>query len=154
MTPFEAIRGAPNACQILPTVVTGGQPTPQQLKDLASTGSTIVVDLREMMEPRGFDEPAMVRELGMEYKLIPVGAYTMSDTTLQTLRTTLAEAGERTVFVHCGSGNRVGGALIPVLMLDQGMEEEDAVDAAMRVGLRSAELMEWGLGYTRRQRAT
>ena len=58
------------------------------------------------------------------------------------------------MFVHCGSGNRVGGALIPVLMLDQGMEEEDAVDAAMRVGLRSAELMEWGLGYTRRQRAT
>jgi hypothetical protein len=39
-------------------------------------------------------------------------------------------------------------------MLDHGMEEEDAVDAAMRVGLRSAELMEWGLGYTRRQRAT
>ncbi len=154
MTPYEAIHGVPNACQILPTVVTGGQPTPQQLKDLAATGSAIVVDMREAMEPRGFDEPALVRELGMEYKLIPVGAHTMSDTTLQTLRTTLAEAGERTVFVHCGSGNRVGGALIPVLMLDRGMEEEDAVDAAMRVGLRSAELMEWGLGYTRRQRAT
>ena len=154
MTPFEAIRGVPNACQALPTVVTGGQPTPEQLKDLASTGSTIVVDMREPMEPRGFDEPALVRELGMEYKLIPVGPHTMSDTTLATLRSTLAGAGERTVFIHCGSGNRVGGALIPVLMLDQGLEEEDAVDAAMRVGLRSAELMEWGLGYTRRQRAT
>jgi len=154
MTPFEAIRGVPNACQALPTVVTGGQPTPEQLKDLASTGSAIVVDMREPMEPRGFDEPALVRELGMEYKLIPVGPHTMSDTTLATLRSTLAGAGERTVFIHCGSGNRVGGALIPVLMLDQGLEEEDAMDAAMRVGLRSAELMEWGLGYTRRQRAT
>ena len=154
MTPFEAIRGVPNACQALPTVVTGGQPTPEQLKDLASTGSAIVVDMREPMEPRGFDEPALVRELGMEYKLIPVGPHTMSDTTLATLRSTLAGAGERTVFIHCGSGNRVGGALIPVLMLDQGLEEEDAVDAAMRVGLRSAELMEWGLGYTRRQRTT
>ena len=154
MTPFEAIRGVPNACQALPTVVTGGQPTPEQLKDLASTGRAIVVDMREPMEPRGFDEPALVRELGMEYKLIPVGPHTMSDTTLATLRSTLAGAGERTVFIHCGSGNRVGGALIPVLMLDQGLEEEDAVDAAMRVGLRSAELMEWGLGYTRRQRAT
>ena len=154
MTPFEAIRGVPNACQALPTVVTGGQPTPEQLKDLAGTGSAIVVDMREPMEPRGFDEPALVRELGMEYKLIPVGPHTMSDTTLATLRSTLAGAGERTVFIHCGSGNRVGGALIPVLMLDQGLEEEDAVDAAMRVGLRSAELMEWGLGYTRRQRAT
>ena len=154
MTPFEAIRGVPNACQFLPTVVTGGQPTREQLEALATTGDVIVVDMREAMEPRGFDEPALVKGLGMEYKLIPVGPHTMSDTTLQTLRTTLADAGGRTVFVHCGSGNRVGGALIPVLMLDRGMEEEDAVDAAMRVGLRSAELMEWGLGYTRRQRAT
>jgi len=108
--------------------------------------------MREPMEPRAFDEPALVRELGMEYKLVPVGPHTMSDTTLETLRNTLAGAGERPVFIHCGSGNRVGGALIPVLMLDQGMDEEDAVDTAMRVGLRSAELMEWGLGYTRRQR--
>jgi protein tyrosine phosphatase (PTP) superfamily phosphohydrolase (DUF442 family) len=153
MTPFEAIRGVPNACQFLPTVITGGQPTPEQLEALAKSGNAIVVDMREPMEPRGFDEPALVRKLGMEYKLIPVGPHTMSDTTLETVRNTLAEAGERPVFVHCGSGNRVGGALIPVLMLDQGMEEEDAVDAAMRVGLRSAELMEWGLGYTRRQRA-
>ena len=153
MTPFESIRGVPNACQLLPTIITGGQPTPEHLDALAKSGNAMVVDMREAMEPRGFDEPALVRELGMEYRLVPVGPYTMSDTTLDNLRAALAEAGERPVFIHCGSGNRVGGALIPVLMLDQGMEEEDAVDAAMRVGLRSAELMEWGLGYTRRQRA-
>jgi uncharacterized protein (TIGR01244 family) len=153
VTPFEAIRGVPNACQVLPTVVTGGQPTPEHLDALAKSGNAIVIDLRESMEPRGFDEPALVKQLGMEYKLVPVGAHTMSDTTLETLRTALTAAGERPVFIHCGSGNRVGGALIPALMLDQGMDEEDAVDTAMRVGLRSAELMEWGLGYTRRQRA-
>ena len=55
--------------------------------------------------------------------------------------------------VHCTSGNRVGGALLPYLMLDEGMEEEDAVGQAMRVGLRSAELMEWGLDYVRRNRS-
>lgn len=154
MTPFEAIRGVPNACQILPTVVSGGQPTPEHLAALAKSGNTIVLDVREPMEPRAFDEPALVRELGMEYRLIPVGPHSLSDATLEAIRSTLKEAGERPVFVHCGSGNRVGGALIPVLMLDQGLEEDDAVDAAMRVGLRSAELMEWGLGYARRQRAT
>jgi protein tyrosine phosphatase (PTP) superfamily phosphohydrolase (DUF442 family) len=154
MTPFEAIRGVPNACQVLPTVITGGQPTREHLEALAKSGNAIVLDTREPMEPRAFDEPALVRELGMEYRLIPIGPHSLSDATLEAIRSTLAEAGERPVFVHCGSGNRVGGALIPVLMLDQGMEEDDAVDTAMRVGLRSAELMEWGLGYTRRQRAT
>jgi protein tyrosine phosphatase (PTP) superfamily phosphohydrolase (DUF442 family) len=154
MTPFEAIRGVTNACQVLPTVITGGQPSREHLEALAKSGNAIVVDTREPMEPRAFDEPALVRELGMEYRLIPIGPRSLGDATLDAIRSTLAEAGERPVFVHCGSGNRVGGALIPVLMLDQGMEEEDAVDTAMRVGLRSAELMEWGLGYTRRQRAT
>jgi hypothetical protein len=38
-------------------------------------------------------------------------------------------------------------------MLDQHMEEQDAVDQAMRVGLRSAEMMEWGLDYARRKQA-
>jgi hypothetical protein len=40
--------------------------------------------------------------------------------------------------------------LIPYFILDQAMEEQDAVDQAMRVGLRSAEMMEWGLDYARR----
>ena len=154
MTPFEAIRGVPNACQILPTVVTGGQPTPEHLEALAKSGNAVVVDMRETMEPRAFDEPALVRELGMEYRVIPVGPHSLNDATLEATRSVLREAGERPVFVHCGSGNRVGGALIPVLMLDEGLEEDDAVDAAMRVGLRNAELMEWGLGYARRQRDT
>jgi hypothetical protein len=36
-------------------------------------------------------------------------------------------------------------------MLDHGLEEEDAIGQAMRVGLRSAELLEWGLDYFRRK---
>jgi hypothetical protein len=84
---------------------------------------------------------------------VPVGPGSLNDTTLERILGVLRGAGERTVFFHCGSGNRVGGALIPYLMLDQGMEEEDAVGQAMRVGLRSAELLEWGLGYARRKAA-
>jgi hypothetical protein len=34
-------------------------------------------------------------------------------------------------------------------MLEQGLEEEEAVAQAMRVGLRSAELMEQALEYVR-----
>lgn len=151
MTPFDAVRGAPNACQVLPNVITAGQPSQAQLAALAGTGGVIVIDMREAMEPRPFNEPAVVKELGMEYRHLPIGPHTMNDATLDALRSTVSGAGDRTVFIHCASANRVGGALIPLLMLDQGMEEEDAVDTAMRVGLRSAEVMEWGLDYARRQ---
>src|SRR6266550_2753255 len=58
-------------------------------------------------------------------------------------------AGKRSAFVHCSSGNRVGAGLIPYFMLEQGLEEQEAVAQAMRVGLRSAELMEQALEYVR-----
>ena len=142
----------PNACQLLPTVVTGGQPSAAHLAAFNAAGGRIVLDLRDPMEPRPLDEPATVASLGMEYVNVPVGPGTLTDATLEHVRGVLRQAGEQVVLVHCGSGNRVGGALLPYLMLDQGMEEDDAVGQAMRVGLRSAELMEWGLDYARRHR--
>jgi protein tyrosine phosphatase (PTP) superfamily phosphohydrolase (DUF442 family) len=149
-TAFQAISGVVNACQILPNVLTGGQPTAEQLEALKAAGGDLVLDLRDPMEPRPVDEAALVRELGMEYVNIPVRAGSLDDTTLEHILTVLRRAGDRTVFFHCGSGSRVGGALIPYFILDQGMEEEDAVAQAMRVGLRNAEYMEWGLDYARR----
>jgi len=149
-TAFQAVSGVANACQILPSVVTGGQPTADQLKALKEAGGEIVLDLRDPMEPRPVSEAALVRELGMEYVNIPVRAGSLDDATLAQILTVLRSAGDRTVFFHCGSGSRVGGALIPYFILDQGLEEQDAIDQAMRVGLRSAEYMEWGLDYARR----
>lgn len=147
---FQAVRSVANACQILPNVITGGQPTAEQLEALNKAGGAIVLDLRDPMEPRPVDEAVLVRQLGMEYVNVPVRAGALDDLVLERVLGVLRVAGDRTVFVHCGSGNRVGGALLPYLMLDQGMEEEDAVEQAMRVGLRSAEMLEWGLDYVRR----
>jgi protein tyrosine phosphatase (PTP) superfamily phosphohydrolase (DUF442 family) len=148
--PFQAVRDVTNACQILPTVITGGQPNAAQLRALKSAGGDIVLDIRDPMEPRLVEEPDLVRQLGMEYVNIPVRPGSLDDATLERILHVLREAGSKTVFFHCGSGNRVGGALIPYFILDQGLEEQDAVDQAMRVGLRSAEIMEWGLDYARR----
>lgn len=147
---FQAIRGVANACQLLPNVVTGGQPTAEQLEALGQVQGSIVLDLRDPMEPRPVDEVSLARQLGLEYVNVPVRAGALDDSLLERILGILRSAGDRTVFVHCGSGNRVGGALIPYLILDQGMDEEDAVEQAMRVGLRSAEVLEWGLDYARR----
>ena len=150
---MQAFAVVANACQLLPTVVTGGQPGAQNLQAFAATGGGIVLDLRDPMEPRPMDEAPLARHLGLDYRNVPVGPGTIDDRTIERILTVLREAGEQTVFVHCGSGNRVGGALIPFLMLDHGFEEEDAIAQAMRVGLRSAELLEWGLDYVRRHRS-
>jgi protein tyrosine phosphatase (PTP) superfamily phosphohydrolase (DUF442 family) len=150
--PVEALQGLPNACQVLPTVVTGGQPTQQQLAAFKAAGGRQVLDLRDAMEPRGFDERAAAEGLGLDYTNVSIGTGSLTDDTLDRVLEVLRGAGDHPVLVHCASGNRVGGALLPFLMIDHGLEEEAAVGQAMRIGLRSAELMEWGLDYTRRHR--
>ena len=102
------------------------------------------------MEPRPFDEPALVAGLGLTYVNIPVSAATLDDATIERILAVVRDPEAGPVFFHCGSGNRVGGALIPYFMRDHGLEEDDAVALAMQVGLRSAELLEWGLDYARR----
>jgi len=149
-TPVQALAGVPNACQLLPTVVTGGQPTAANLGAFKAAGGQMVLDLRDPMEPRPLEEAEQARALGLEYVVAPVTPGTMTDQTLDRILGVLRQAGDRNVFVHCGSGNRVGGAMLAFLILDHGFEEEDAVDQAMRMGLRNADLMEWGLDYARR----
>jgi len=153
-TPLDAVRGVANACQVLPSIVTGGQPTAEQLTALAQAGGGIVLDIRDPMEPRPFDEPAHIRGLGMEYVNVPVSSGTADDAALERILGVLRSAGSRQLFFHCGSGNRVGGAMIPYLMLDQGMNEEEAVEQAMRIGLRSPEYLQWGLDYAKRRTAS
>jgi protein tyrosine phosphatase (PTP) superfamily phosphohydrolase (DUF442 family) len=150
-TTFDALQRVPNACQILPNVVTGGQPTTADLEAFRAAGGGIVLDLRDPMEPRPLDEQATTQRLGLAYVVAPVTAGTMTDATLERIHRVLRQAGDRPLFVHCGSGSRVGGALLPHLMLEHGLTEEDATAQAMRIGLRSADLLEWGLDYARRK---
>lgn len=151
-SPYQAVRGLPNVCQLLPTVVTGGQPSAAQLAAFKAAGGQVVLDLRDPMEPRPLDEPAVTMSLGLEYTNVPMDEGSLSDETLDRILDVLHQARGREVLVHCASGNRVGGAILPYLINEEGLDEEDAVGQAMRVGLRSAELMEWGLDYARRHR--
>lgn len=151
MSLLDAIKGSPNVALPLPWLVTAGQPTAEQFAAARDAGVKVVIDLRDPMEPRPFDEAATLAALGLTYHNIPVVSGALSDQVMEkVLAAVRAHVNEPTI-LHCASANRVGGALIPYFILDQGMDEQAAVDAAMAVGLRSAELMEWGLDYARRQ---
>ncbi|HEV2751045.1 MAG TPA: hypothetical protein VGV12_11040 [Gemmatimonadales bacterium] len=147
---LDAIAGVPNACEPIPGLVTGGQPAATHLAALKQAGCVVVIDIREPMEPQPFRTPDGVVAAGLEYRRIPVGHGAVSHATFGQLSDAVRElAGKRPAFIYCSSGNRVGGSLLPYLMLDRGLEEEAAVAQALRVGLRSAELMEQALDYVR-----
>jgi uncharacterized protein (TIGR01244 family) len=60
--------------QVGEDVFIGGQPTQKALRELKQQGVTTVVNLRspEEMTRIGFDEAALVRELGMRYVYLPM----------------------------------------------------------------------------------
>lgn len=145
---LDAIAGVPNAAEPLPGLLTGGQPQAAHLPRLKQAGCEIVLDIRDPMEPRPIRVPEDVQSAGLEYINIPVGHSRGRDETLDQIRHVLRSvAGKRNILFHCASGNRTAAVLIPYLMLDQGFTQEDAVDTAMRLGMRSVELMEWALAY-------
>ncbi|MGH7606057.1 MAG: beta-lactamase hydrolase domain-containing protein [Gemmatimonadales bacterium] len=147
---LAALHDLPNAVEAIEGWVTGGQPTVEHLAAFKAAGGEVVVDNRDPMEPRPLDEPAAVRAAGLEYVNIPIVHGAVTPATLERMHDTLRRIAGKKALLHCSSGNRTAGAMIPYLMVDAGMAEQEAVDTAMRMGLRSAELMEMAVDYARR----
>ncbi len=144
---LAALAGLPNLAEPVPGWATGGQPTEQQLKAFKAAGGQVVLDNRDPMEPRPFDEPATVRAAGLEYISLPIVHGAVTTDTMKQMHQTLRKLEGRKVLLHCSSGNRTAAALIPYMMLEMRMEQDDAADLAMSIGLRSAELMEIAVQY-------
>jgi len=144
---LNAFAGLPNAAEPVTGWITGGQPTEQQLKAFKAAGGQVVVDNRDPMEPREFDEPATVRAAGLEYISLPIAHGAVTTDTMKQMHQTLKRLEGKKALLHCSSGNRTAAALIPYLMADKRMEQDDAVDLAMSIGLRSAELMDIAVEY-------
>lgn len=142
----------PNAACPLPGLATAGMPQAEHYARLAAAGYTTVLDLTAPEEARGYDEAATVAQAGLAYITLPVRSYTPSDDAFDQVRTLLRDAGNRPLLVHCRSANRVGGLLLPYLILDEGTGQEEALTIATQVGLRSPELAHAAIDYVTRQR--
>jgi uncharacterized protein (TIGR01244 family) len=115
-------------------VLTGGQPTPDQLATLAELGYKTVVNLRSPGE-EGSTDPAVVESLGMDYVSLPISNATdINETNGRALAEILEEA-EYPVVVHCASGNRVGAvfAMMAFYVDDETPEEALAIGRAAGV---------------------
>jgi protein tyrosine phosphatase (PTP) superfamily phosphohydrolase (DUF442 family) len=150
MTLLAAAQGVVNAALPLPWLIVSGQPTAEQFAALHAGGVATVIDLRDSMEPRPLDEPTVVTALGMHYENVPVTLGALTDDAMARVIARLRAAAGTATLLHCNSANRTGGPLLAYLMLDHGYDESQAIDAAMRGGLRSAEVLEWATDYARR----
>lgn len=117
-----------NARIPLEGVLSGGQPTREQIDAAARAGFVTVINLRADGEP-GFDwEADAVQADGMRYVRVPIaGADDLTRENVTLFDAALRDARDAgPTLMHCGSGNRIGAMLA---LRAAWLEERDPVDA-------------------------
>ncbi len=130
----------PNAMRPWEGVLTGGQPTVEQIEAAARAGFRTIVNLRTPGEKGSWDEAAKVAELGLRYEAIPIaGADGLTAENATRLAEVVADPEARPVMVHCASGNRVGGLFAMKAFHVDGEDAERALAIGRESGLTRME---------------
>ncbi len=114
-------------------VLTGGQPTSEELAALAEQGYLTVINLRMPGEDMTTIEAA--EELGMSYVSLPIdGPAGLTEENAIAFAELLGELDGPAV-IHCGSGNRVGAMYALKAFYVDGMTAEEALAVGYEAGL-------------------
>lgn len=117
----------------------GGQPTERALRELRAKGVTTVVNLRmpEEMARVGFDEAALVKELGMKYVHIPMRGtadHPYGPKELDTFAGAMAAADGK-VLLHCTIAWRASHLWAAYLIRDRKVPVADALAQTRMINL-------------------
>lgn len=121
-------------------VFIGGQPTERALRDLKAKGVTTVVNLRmpQEMARIGFDEAALLQELGITYVHIPLGGTPenpYAPAALDRFAATMASAKGK-VLLHCTIAWRASHMWGAYLIRERKMPVADALAHVRSINLR------------------
>ncbi len=117
----------------------GGQPTERALRELKAQGVTMVVNLRTPPEMQriGFDEAALLKELGMKYVYLPMrgdSVFPYSPATLKSFADAMKGADGK-VLLHCTVAWRASHLWGAYLIQERGVSEADALTHTRAINL-------------------
>ncbi len=116
-------------------ILTGGQPTLDQIKQAGETGFKAVINLRTDKElPDPEQELAWVEGVGMKYIRIPVaGVEGLTRENTKLFAEALSKSENYPLIVHCKSGQRVGA----MFALKAFHIDEKSVEESLAIGERA-----------------
>jgi uncharacterized protein (TIGR01244 family) len=130
----------PNALIPKTDILTGGQPTPQQLEQAKQAGYRTIVNLRPPTEMSEWNEEDKARQLGFNYVSIPVaGSSGLTMQNAEKLHAVLENPANYPLIVHCASGNRVGALFALHAAHYEGKTIEEAIRWGKTAGLTGLE---------------
>jgi protein tyrosine phosphatase (PTP) superfamily phosphohydrolase (DUF442 family) len=132
---------------------TGGQPTGDAYAKAAASGFSSVLSLRTATE--GIDllrERAQVESKKMRYFNIPVNSSSPRAEQADEFLRVARDKANRPMLVNCATANRVGAFMMILRVVEQGWNEEKALEEAIKIGLRGEELKKFAKDYIASQK--
>ena len=97
-----------NYLKVSDRLITGGQPTAEQLHDAAAEGFTAVINLATTNPPYSLGgEGELVESLGLAYVHIPVDWNNPTDADFAAFETAMNRLSDEKVLIHCAANFRV-----------------------------------------------
>ncbi len=139
--------GVRNYTRVDATVACAGATPPEAMAVLRERGFNAVINFRTAGENGATVDAgrAAAEAAGLQYIHIPFRQ--PSAEVVESFLAAVAEPANQPVYIHCGSANRVGAMWLIKRVQQDGYSVEDAVAEAEAIGLRSAALKEFALGY-------
>jgi len=132
---------------------TGGQPTGDAYAKAAASGFSSVLSLRTATE--GIDllrERAQVESKKMRYFNIPVNSSSPRAEQADEFLRIARDKANHPMLVNCATANRVGAFMMILRVVEQGWNEEKALEEAIKIGLRGEELKKFAKDYIASQK--
>jgi len=118
-----------------------GQPSEETFEALRNENIKKVFNLRGESEMDFSWEESKLKDMGIDYEQFPI--VTSNGLDAENCKKLNSEVNDNdTFFIHCGSANRVGAWLITYLVLNKGMDFEEAVELASSSGLSNPGFVE------------
>ena len=139
--------GVRNYTRVDATVACAGATPPEAMAVLRERGFNAVINFRTAGENGATIDAgrAAAEAAGLNYVHIPFRQPTAE--VVEAFLAAVAEPANQPVYIHCGSANRVGAMWLIKRVEQDGYSLEDATAEAEAIGLRSAALKEFALGY-------
>jgi uncharacterized protein (TIGR01244 family) len=120
-------------------VSVGGQPSADQLQELAQQGFKSVVNFRtegEADQPLSpSEEGEQAKAAGLEYLHLPVSMKSLGAETVDEFRRQYREL-PKPVFAHCKGGTRAGAMVMMHLAREQGLTGQQTLQQAEQMGFK------------------
>lgn len=115
-------------------IITGGQPTEQQIRDAAAEGFRAIVNLATWHPQNSLpDEAGLAQSLGIAYYHIPVQWQNPTPNDFAQFVATMERIGDAKVLIHCAANYRVSAFFALYALKRLGWTEQQADEFMARI---------------------